>query len=101
MTKTAILIPTRLKSTRLPNKPLASINGKPLIQHVWEHAVHVHGKEDVYIASGDQEIIDVAQTFGHADGQHRQPLFHRRNGEGGCQDLFLSTGIPAFQIDHQ
>ena len=64
MTKTAILIPTRLKSTRLPNKPLASINGKPLIQHVWEHAVHVHGKEDVYIASGDQEIIDVAQTFG-------------------------------------
>lgn len=64
MNKTAILIPTRLKSTRLPNKPLALVNGKPLIQHVWEHAVHVHGKEDVYIASGDQEIIDVAQKFG-------------------------------------
>jgi len=64
MNKTAILIPTRLKSTRLPNKPLALVNGKPLIQHVWEHAVQVHGKEDVYIASGDQEIIDVAQQFG-------------------------------------
>lgn len=64
MNKTAILIPTRLKSTRLPNKPLALVNGKPLIQHVWEHAVAVHGAEDVYIASGDQAIIDVAQTFG-------------------------------------
>ncbi|MDY6407968.1 MAG: 3-deoxy-manno-octulosonate cytidylyltransferase [Pseudomonadota bacterium] len=64
MSKVAVLIPTRLKSTRLPNKPLAIINGKPLIQHVYEHAIAVHPAEDVYIASGDQEILDVAQTFG-------------------------------------
>lgn len=62
--KTAILIPTRLKSTRLPNKPLAIINGKTMIQHVYEHAVKVHGSEDIYIASGDMEIIEVAKTFG-------------------------------------
>ena len=64
MSKIAVMIPTRLKSTRLPNKPLAMINGKPLIQHVYEHAAAVHPAEDIYIASGDQEIIDVAQTFG-------------------------------------
>lgn len=64
MAKTAILIPTRLKSTRLPNKPLADINGKPLIQHVYEHAISVHPKEDVYIASGDAEINEVAERFG-------------------------------------
>ena len=64
MSKVAILIPTRLKSTRLPNKPLAMINGKPLIQHVYEHAIEVHPEEDVYIAAGDQEIIDIAKTFG-------------------------------------
>lgn len=64
MSKTAIMIPTRLKSTRLPNKPLALIDNKPLIQHVWEHAVQVHPQEDIYIASGDQEIIDVAEKFG-------------------------------------
>ena len=64
MSKVAVLIPTRLKSTRLPNKPLAMINGKPLIQHVYEHAIAVHPAEDVYIASGDQEIIDVARSFG-------------------------------------
>lgn len=64
MSKTIIMIPTRLKSTRLPNKPLAVVSGKPMIQHVYEHAVDVHGDADVYIASGDQEIIDVAKTFG-------------------------------------
>ena len=64
MSRTAVLIPTRLKSTRLPNKPLAIINGKPLIQHVYEHAVAVHPKEDVYIAAGDKEIIEAAEKFG-------------------------------------
>ena len=64
MSKVAVLIPTRLKSTRLPNKPLAMINGKPLIQHVYEHAVAVHPAADVYIASGDREILDAAQKFG-------------------------------------
>ncbi|MBQ7412865.1 MAG: 3-deoxy-manno-octulosonate cytidylyltransferase [Alphaproteobacteria bacterium] len=63
MSKVAVLIPTRLKSTRLPNKPLAMINGKPLIQHVYEHAVAVHPAADVYIASGDQEILEVAKGF--------------------------------------
>lgn len=64
MSRVAVLIPTRLKSTRLPNKPLAMINGKPLIQHVYEHALMVHPQEDVYIAAGDKEIVEVAQTFG-------------------------------------
>jgi len=64
MSKVAVLIPTRLKSTRLPNKPLAMINGKPLIQHVYEHAIQVHPAADVYIASGDQEILEAAKKFG-------------------------------------
>ena len=64
MTRAAIIIPTRLKSNRLPNKPLLKINGKPLIQHVYEHAISVHPKQDVYIASGDKEIIEVAESFG-------------------------------------
>ena len=64
MSKVAVLIPTRLKSTRLPNKPLAVINGKPLLQHVYEHALKVHPKEDIYIAAGDKEIVDLAQSFG-------------------------------------
>lgn len=64
MSKIAVLIPTRLKSTRLPNKPLAVVNGKTLIQHVYEHAIAVHPKEDVFIAAGDKEIIEEAAKFG-------------------------------------
>ncbi len=61
--RAAVIIPTRLKSTRLPNKPLAIINGKTMIRHVYEHAIAVHNKEDVYIASGDKEILDEAKNF--------------------------------------
>ena len=64
MSKVAVIIPTRLNSTRLPNKPLAMVNGKTVIQPVYEHAVAVHPKEDVYIAAGDPEIIQEAQKFG-------------------------------------
>jgi len=64
MSKVAVIIPTRLSSTRLPNKPLAIVNGKTVIQHVYEHAIQVHPKEDVYIAAGDPEIVEEAQKFG-------------------------------------
>ena len=33
-----ILIPARMASTRLPGKPLADINGEPMIVHVWRRA---------------------------------------------------------------
>ena len=64
MSKVAVIIPTRLNSTRLPKKPLAIVNGKTVIQHVYEHAIQVHPKEDVYIAAGDEEIVQEAQKFG-------------------------------------
>ncbi|MEG0970961.1 MAG: 3-deoxy-manno-octulosonate cytidylyltransferase, partial [Acidaminococcaceae bacterium] len=36
--KVLCVIPARYASTRLPGKPLALINGKPMIQHVYERA---------------------------------------------------------------
>jgi 3-deoxy-manno-octulosonate cytidylyltransferase (CMP-KDO synthetase) len=36
MSKTAIIIPARWASSRLPGKPLLELAGKPLVQHVWE-----------------------------------------------------------------
>lgn len=64
MSKVAVIIPSRLKSSRLPNKPLAVVRGKTVIQHVYEHAVMEHPAQDVYIAAGDQEIINEARKFG-------------------------------------
>jgi 3-deoxy-manno-octulosonate cytidylyltransferase (CMP-KDO synthetase) len=39
MSDCLIVIPARLKATRLPDKPLADIAGEPMIVHVWRRAV--------------------------------------------------------------
>ncbi len=58
-----IIIPSRLAASRLPNKPLADIHGKPMVIHVWERAVAADiGR--VVVAAGDQEIIDVITAAG-------------------------------------
>lgn len=57
------MIPARMASSRLPNKPLLDINGKPLIQRVYENVRNcIDG--DVVIAAGDKEIVDAAEKFG-------------------------------------
>ena len=57
MSKTIILIPSRLSATRLPNKPLLKINDLSIIQHVYKRALESRvGK--VYVATGDNEIVD-------------------------------------------
>ena len=58
------LIPARLAATRLPNKPLADIGGKPMIQYVWERALKVRGITQVAIATPDEAILEAVQAFG-------------------------------------
>ena len=59
----SIIIPSRYSSTRLPGKPLLDINGKPLIQHVYECAIRSDAKE-VIIATDNERIQDFANGFG-------------------------------------
>lgn len=63
MPNVALMIPARLASTRLPNKPLADIAGKPMIVHVYERAVR-SGLGDVFVACAEQEIADVVIASG-------------------------------------
>lgn len=58
-----VVIPARYNSGRLPGKPLLDINGKPMIQHVYERAVG-SGAESVVIATDDERIQKVAEEFG-------------------------------------
>ena len=58
------IIPARLGSTRLPNKVLLSIAGKPMIQHVWEQAKKIRGLDGIWIACDDAKIADVVTQFG-------------------------------------
>ncbi len=61
--KTLVIIPARLAASRLPNKPLADICGKPMIMHVWERAVEAN-VGPVIVACGDPEIFDAVESFG-------------------------------------
>jgi len=63
MNKTVIIIPSRLDALRFPNKPLALINKKEMILHVYEAAKKANSGE-VYVATPDQKIIDVVTNNG-------------------------------------
>ena len=58
-----VLVPTRLASTRLPDKPLAEIAGTPMIVHVWRRALAAE-IGPVVIASGDREIVEIIERQG-------------------------------------
>ena len=57
MSKTIILIPSRLAATRLPNKPLLKINDISIINHVYLKAISSK-IGDVFVATGDKEIFE-------------------------------------------
>jgi len=59
-----VIIPARLKSTRLPRKMLAELDGKPLIAHVYEQACQVSKIKRVMVATDSQEIFEVIKKKG-------------------------------------
>lgn len=63
MSKIVTMIPVRMASTRLPNKPLLDINGKSLLQRVYENVKKVV-PGDVYVAAGDEVILEACKKFG-------------------------------------
>ena len=62
MTDFVVVIPSRFASSRLPGKPLLELNGKPMIQHVYERGTE-SGAAEVIIATDDDRIAEVAQSF--------------------------------------
>ena len=77
--KNLIIIPSRLESSRLPNKPLADINGEPMIVHVYKRAKEAN-IANVIVAAGNVEIKEAIETIGgeailtnpdHASGSDR------------------------------
>lgn len=62
MSDFVIVIPSRYASTRLPGKPLREINGKTMLQHVYERAQESTAS-DVIIATDDERIAEAAEGF--------------------------------------
>ncbi|MGU3399344.1 3-deoxy-manno-octulosonate cytidylyltransferase [Brucellaceae bacterium D45D] len=61
---TLTLIPARMASTRLPNKPLADIGGKPMIVHVADRA-KAAGLGRTVVATDSAEVFAIVTANGH------------------------------------
>ena len=75
----SVIIPARLSSTRLPNKPLADIGGLPMVVRVAQRAA-LSGARQVVVAADDARIVAACQQHGvralltrvdHASGSDR------------------------------
>ncbi len=58
------IIPARLKSTRLPEKPLRIIDGLPMVVHVLKRSQMCKDLDEVYVATDSQKIADVVKQHG-------------------------------------
>ena len=64
MKRVVAVIPARMGSTRFPGKPLARLHGLPMIEHVFRRAKLCVQLDEVYVATCDDEIRNVAEGFG-------------------------------------
>ncbi len=62
--RVAVVIPARYGATRLPGKPLAEIDGRPMIWYVWEKARRAKVPSRVVVATDDERIASVVRGFG-------------------------------------
>ena len=64
MTETAIIIPARYGSSRLEGKPLIKVEGKPVIQWVYEKAQAARLADIIIVATDDERIFNAVKEFG-------------------------------------
>lgn len=84
------LIPARFASTRFPGKPLVMIDGKSMIQRVYEQALKAKSLEKVFVATDDSRIYDHVKTFG---GQVLMTSPDHPNGTARCLEAFEMVNV--------
>lgn len=62
--KVIAVIPARMKASRFPGKPLTPIAGIPMVEHVRRRVLLSDAMDEVWVATCDQEICDVVESFG-------------------------------------
>ncbi len=96
--KPIVVIPARLGSVRLPDKPLAEIHGEPMIVHVWRRAVEAN-IGPVVVAAGEAAIVAAVETAGgravltdpgHPSGSDRAFEALRRVDPDGAHDIVVN-----------
>ncbi|MGA1775297.1 MAG: cytidylyltransferase domain-containing protein, partial [Nitriliruptoraceae bacterium] len=62
--RTVAVVPARMGSSRFPGKPLATLLGRPMIEHVHLRAALCPDVDEVVVATCDEEIRVAAEAFG-------------------------------------
>ena len=62
--QTAVIIPARYGSSRLEGKPLIEVNGKPIIQWVYEKAQQSKYADMIIVATDDERIYNAVKSYG-------------------------------------
>ena len=94
-----VLIPARLASTRLPDKPLADIAGQPMIVQVWRRAMEAD-LGPVVVAAAEREIVAAVKQAGgkavltdpnHPSGSDRIHEALRKLDPAGRHDAIINV----------
>jgi 3-deoxy-manno-octulosonate cytidylyltransferase (CMP-KDO synthetase) len=88
--KVVIVIPARLGSTRLPEKLLANLAGKPLVVHTYLRAKQARLADEVILATDDKKIVKAVSPFGC-----RVELTPKRLASGSDRVAFLAHMLDA------
>jgi len=81
------IIPSRFASTRFPGKPLVNIDGKTMIQRVYEQACKAKSLAKVVVATDDERIFKQVQSFG---GQVLMTKNSHQSGTDRCAEVALN-----------
>ena len=88
------IVPARLASTRLPNKPLYPLLGRPLIEWVWRRVEGMKALDEAVVATDSEEVAEVCRAMGapveltspdHPSGTDRVAEVARREKYAGFQ----------------
>ena len=79
--KTVIIIPSRMASQRFPNKPMALIDGIPMIQRVWKQAIESNIGQ-VIVACCEKEVFQLINSLGG------EAIMTRKDHPSGTDRIF-------------
>lgn len=81
------IIPARYGSSRFPGKPLADMDGKPMIQRVYEQVKKA--LDEVWVATDDERILKAVENFG---GKAVLTSPDHKSGTDRCNEAFSKIG---------
>ena len=90
------IIPARYASTRFPGKPLALIDGRPMIEHVWRGVAGSGIVTRTIVATDDERIADAVRKFG---GETAMTSSFHQSGTDRCGEVLEQLGTESDNYD--